>query len=120
MRSLFTLLAGFLIALVLFMLSPMVRELGNKARQRLYFWQLQLLARTQGAAMAAPANSSVRSTGLPYSDVNELITQHNNLVASLRGIATKLDADATVTDVNYFLLWCDSANALSPKQITAQ
>lgn len=120
MRTLFTLLAGFLIALALFMLSPVVRELGNKARQRFYLWQLQLLARTQGATMAAPADAPVRGTALAYSDVAELVTQHNNLVTAVRGLATKLDADATVTDVNYFSLWMDSAIATAPKKLSAQ
>jgi hypothetical protein len=121
MRTLFALLVGFLIAFALFMLSPLVRELANKGRQRLYFAQLKFLRWTMPPAMmAAPVDAPVRGTAMPYSDVAELVTQHNNLVTALRGIATKLDADATVTDVNYFALWLDAAIATAPKKLTVQ
>lgn len=46
-----------------------------------------------------------RRTQKRGSDMNDLIIQVNLLMASLDGIAAKLDLDAGVTDVNYGSLW---------------
>jgi hypothetical protein len=65
--------------------------------------------------VAAPANKKVRATainrgaGQDNSELAEVRNQLNNLIASFRILATKLDADAGVTDVNYFTLTSDSA-----------
>lgn len=59
--------------------------------------------------MAAPADVSARSVARPGEEIEQLRTQLNALITAVRTLATKLDADATVTDTNYFLLTMDSA-----------
>lgn len=61
--------------------------------------------------MAAPANKKCKAHHNKTEDnlVEQLRTQVNNLITSLRILATKLDNDAGVTDVNYFTLTCDAA-----------
>lgn len=64
--------------------------------------------------MAAPNNVNVTGTGMPGSDVAALVTQVNNLTASLRLLTAKLDADAGVTDTTYNSLITDGAIATAP------
>lgn len=65
--------------------------------------------------MAAPANKKVRATaidrgaGTDRAELAEVRAQLNNVIASFRILATKLDNDAGVTDVNYFTLTADNA-----------
>lgn len=65
--------------------------------------------------MAAPANKKCRAMqpargqGADQGELAEVRQQLNNLIASMRILATKLDNDAGVTDVNYFTLTMDNA-----------
>ena len=74
--------------------------------------------------MAVPANKKVRATqralgqGLDNAELAEVRQQLNNLIAAVRTIATKLDADAGVTDTNYNALSMDTAvGAAAPAQV---
>lgn len=118
MKILLAFLVGFLFALALFLLSTPVRELANRGRQRLYLWQLRLLAWTMPPAlMALPADIPARNTGMPYSGPVTILTEWNKLIVQLRVLCTKLDNDAGVTDVNYNALVM-GADAASPAKIT--
>lgn len=48
---------------------------------------------------------------------DQLRQEHNNLVAAIRIICAKLDADAGVTDTNYTALALDAAVATAPKKV---
>lgn len=76
--------------------------------------------------MAAPSNKKVKGTAVDRGGTNdraelaEVRNQLNNVIASLRILATKMDADAGITDTNYFALTCDTAlGATAPTQIDA-
>jgi hypothetical protein len=61
--------------------------------------------------MAAPADITPTGSKAPVRD--DARQQLNNAIAALRAICTKLDADAGVTDTNYFSLIVDSAATLA-------
>lgn len=118
MRLLIAFMLGFVIALLLAVLSPQIRELLNRGQRRLYLFQLQLLHMTMPAAvMALPADQLARNTGMPVSFPAALTTEWNKLIIQLRVLCTKLDNDAGVTDVNYNALVM-GADAASPAKIT--
>ena len=79
---------------------------------------LALAAENTKATMAAPADK-VPDVTLPLASTDDIRTQLNNVITAVRGIAAKLDADAGVTDVNYFALWCDAAIATAPIKVKA-
>jgi hypothetical protein len=70
--------------------------------------------------MAAPADKSVRAQDRADASIaGELATlraEFNKLVTNVRILCTKLDADAGVTDTNYFALVMDSA-ATGPSKV---
>ena len=68
--------------------------------------------------MAIPTDVGVRPDGLVGSSNAHLITQVTNLVASLRLLTAKLDADVGVTDTNYNALITDSVIATAPAKLT--
>lgn len=121
MKILLAFLVGFVIALMLYLLSPLIQEKANRGRQRLYLWLFRhdprLLSRAIMATMAVPADTSVRGTALPNSDVIALVTEHNNVVATLRLLTAKMDLDAGITDANWNALLTDSAVATAPKKV---
>lgn len=70
--------------------------------------------------MAAPANKKCKAHHNKVDDnlVEQMRTQLNNVITSFRILATKLDNDAGVTDVNYFTLTSDAAlGATAPTAI---
>ncbi|MDP9202811.1 MAG: hypothetical protein M3P26_12870 [Gemmatimonadota bacterium] len=79
---------------------------------------LAAVAVRTGATMAAPTDKPIKLSCLPENELEQLRVQVNNLTVALRGIAAKLDLDATVTDVNYFSLWMDSAISTAPVKLT--
>jgi hypothetical protein len=117
MRILFALLVGFILAFALLIVSPLLREQVHRARRRLMFWRLTYLAGRLQATMAVPADTSVRGTALPNSDVIALVAEHNNVVATLRLLTAKMDLDAGITDANWNALLTDSAVATAPKKV---
>jgi len=74
--------------------------------------------------MADPTNITRKLVGIaggvsPDADIiGDIVTQLNNLSASVRLITAKLDLDAGVTDTNYAALVTDSAIATAPTVIT--
>jgi hypothetical protein len=67
--------------------------------------------------MAVPTDV-IQTANAPARD--DVRIQLNNLVAAIRGIAAKLDADAGVTDTNYTALWLDSTIATAPSKVVVQ
>ena len=91
----------------------------KKFRARRQLRQLRELAARVQASMAAPSDSPIKISGLPENEIEKLRTQLNNTIASFRILAAKLDADAGVTDTNYFALTCDSAlGAAAPTKLS--
>lgn len=70
--------------------------------------------------MAAPTDAQVKSQhgGSETDQLAGIVAQLNNLIDRFRAVCTKLDADAGVTDVNYFSLNCDAAVATAPRKIS--
>lgn len=79
---------------------------------------LAMLAEKNGLTMAAPADISPDTT-TQLATTDDIRTQLNNVISALRIITAKMDADAGITDVNYFALSCDAAVATAPKKIKA-
>lgn len=70
--------------------------------------------------MSAPADKQAHGGDVaPDGVLSQMQAQINNLVAAMRIVTTKLDADAGVTDTNYFALSCDSAVSTAPAKITS-
>jgi hypothetical protein len=67
--------------------------------------------------MAAPTDI-VQTGNAPARD--DVRIQLNNVIAALRIITAKLDADAGVTDTNYFALSMDSTIATGPAKVNVQ
>lgn len=67
--------------------------------------------------MAAPADV-VQTANAPARD--DVRIQLNNVIAALRIITAKMDADAGITDTNYFALSMDSAIATAPQKVVVQ
>lgn len=64
--------------------------------------------------MALPTAVNVTSESQkagPAGELQALVTEHNKLVAQMRVLTLKLDADATVTDTNYTALVTDAASS---------
>lgn len=68
--------------------------------------------------MANPAAVNVRGNGQFGSDLAALVTQVNNLTASVRLLTLKLDADAGVTDTDYTSTTTATGIATAPATIT--
>jgi len=68
--------------------------------------------------MANPVDTPIKISGLPENEIEKLRAQVNNLTATIRGIAAKLDADAGVTDTTYRSLWTDLGVATAPVTLT--
>lgn len=79
---------------------------------------IAMLAEKNDATMAAPADISPDTTS-QLATTDDIRVQLNNVIASLRLLTAKLDADAGVTDVNYSALIIDAAIATAPKKIKA-
>lgn len=67
--------------------------------------------------MANPADVARRGTGLPQSDVYELVVQVNNIVETLRALTAKLDADSGTGDSDYAATLTDDTAANAPAKI---
>lgn len=67
--------------------------------------------------MAAPSDV-VQTANAPARD--DVRVQLNNVIASIRLLTAKLDADAGVTDTNYGALITDSAIATAPAKVVVQ
>jgi hypothetical protein len=119
MRILLALLVGFLLAFALFVLSPLIREQVQRGRRRVMCWRLIKLSNRLQATMVQPADVSIRGTALAYSDVAQLVTEHNKVVDVLRILTAKMDLDAGITDANYAAL-VTAATGVSPARISAQ
>lgn len=76
---------------------------------------IALSAERTKATMAAPVDVNIDPGG--YSANDQVRVQLNQVIAALRVLCAKLDLDAGVTDVNYFLLVCDAAAATSPAKV---
>lgn len=69
--------------------------------------------------MAAPVDRTRDLHTHAARDNVALLQEFNKLVLAFRGVCAKLDLDAGVTDVNYFLLWADVASATGgPAKVT--
>src|SRR5690606_11111241 len=68
-------------------------------------------------AMANPADLYRRGTGLPESDVYELVIQVNNIVETLRALTAKLDADSGTSDSDYAATLTDDTAVTAPAKI---
>lgn len=80
-----------------------------------------MLAENTKATMAIPADK-VPDVTVPIVSTDDIRVQLNNLIAAVRGITTKMDADAGITDVNYTALWLDNTGTLganAPTKIKA-
>lgn len=60
--------------------------------------------------MAAPSALTGRNTARGDDETALMLAEFNKLVTNLRVLCTKLDADAGVTDTNYFGLVCDTTS----------
>lgn len=67
--------------------------------------------------MAVPADVTRDLNTYPAYGGTQVAAQLNNIVASLRLLTAKLDADAGVTDTNYNALITDNAIATAPAKI---
>ena len=67
--------------------------------------------------MAAPSDVVQKANAPARDDVR---IQLNNIVASLRLLTAKLDADAGVADTNYNALITDNAVATAPSKVVVQ
>jgi hypothetical protein len=67
--------------------------------------------------MGVPANVTKDLNAPGTLMLEQLRVQMNNIVASLRLLTAKLDADAGVTDANYNALITDDAIATAPAKI---
>lgn len=63
----------------------------------------------KGQAITRTGSTAISGTSPENSELGETRLQLNNVIASLRILAAKLDLDVGVTDTNYFALTCDSA-----------
>lgn len=68
-------------------------------------------------SMAAPADVTLDRDTAAVRGRDTILKQINNIVASLRLLTAKLDADAGVTDANYAALITDAAVATAPSKI---
>lgn len=66
--------------------------------------------------MAIPADLSVRPMGRPNDMIEAMRGEQVKIVAMLRVLTAKLDADAGVTDTNYAAL-VTAADAASPAKV---
>lgn len=66
--------------------------------------------------MATPADLTKDLSGTPLMD-DQIRVQLNNVIASLRLLTAKLDADAGVTDTNFAALITNSGVATAPAKI---
>jgi len=67
--------------------------------------------------MALPTSLLVVTEGQragPLSELETLVTVINKLTTQIRVLTAKLDADATVTDINYTALVSDAAATSAP------
>lgn len=82
MRYLFALLAGVILAFALYIFAPLIKEQLHRARYRVMFWRLTMLAGRLQATMQGAA-TPVRTTMLTGSDVAQLSTTVNRLIDDL-------------------------------------
>lgn len=82
MRYLFALLAGVILAFALFIFAPLIKEQALRARRRVMFWRLTMLANRLEATMSGAA-TPVRTTMLTGSDVAQLSSTVNKLIDDL-------------------------------------
>lgn len=72
--------------------------------------------------MAAPSNVTVPAHKIGHEQAVDLLyqlaTNLNHVVGAIRAVCTKLDADAGVTDANYFSTIVDAAGSDPAKKIT--
>lgn len=86
------LVAGFLLALVLLILSPLLKDVVNRARQAFYLSCLRGLADATGATMAA-APTKARQGARSGSQTAALVLEHNRLATAMDALLAKLDVN---------------------------
>jgi hypothetical protein len=86
------LVAGFILALVLLIMSPLLKDVVNRARQSFYLACLRGLADATGATMAA-APSKARQGARSGSQTAVLVLEHNRLCTAMDALLAKLDVN---------------------------